>query len=236
MRNGGTWRDVVVEQLAEVLVVEPLDGLDLDAESVEDLARPLARLERDLERNLPVEPVVPRPEDLAHAAAADPPEDVIPDRAVELGRPERRRRAGTAAGTPGRRSSPRAAGPRPRDNGRIGDSDSTRGTASRGNLGEGCGAGAPDAVCSSSRRFSEKGPGTCNAGTGKRGRRDSGEGRHATGRQEGPGHGQRPRDRPGDRRPVRPRGRRRRHQRHRHRRHRRRRRSPRSRRPAGAAY
>jgi hypothetical protein len=81
--------DVVVEQLAQILVVEPLDGFDLDPEAVEDFARPLAGLERHLERDLPVQPVIPRPEDLAHAATTDPFEDLVADRPVQLRRSER---------------------------------------------------------------------------------------------------------------------------------------------------
>src|SRR5262249_6456651 len=79
----------VIEQLAEVLVAESLDGFDLDPEPIEDLAGTLAGLERHFQRDLSVEPVVPRPEDLAHAAAADPVQDLVPDRAIELRRPER---------------------------------------------------------------------------------------------------------------------------------------------------
>ena len=63
--------DVVIEEFAEILVPQPLDGLDLDPESIQDLERPRAPLQRHLECDLPVEPVVPRPEDLAHAAAGD---------------------------------------------------------------------------------------------------------------------------------------------------------------------
>ncbi len=80
--------DVVVEQLAEALVVEPLDGLDLDPESIEDLARARGGFERHFQRDLAVEPVVPGPEYLAHAAAADPGEQVVADRPIELRRTE----------------------------------------------------------------------------------------------------------------------------------------------------
>ena len=64
--------DVVVEQLAQALVVQPLDGLDLDPESIEDLARPMARLERHLQRDLPVEPVVPARNTSPMPPPADP--------------------------------------------------------------------------------------------------------------------------------------------------------------------
>ena len=52
-------------------------------------------------RDLPVEPVIPRPEDLTHAAAADPLEDVVADRPVQLGRSER---AGGLERLPARRA------------------------------------------------------------------------------------------------------------------------------------
>ncbi len=58
--------DIVIEELAKVLVVEPLDGLDFDAEAIGDLRHPMACLEWDLERDLAVEPEVPGAEDLAH--------------------------------------------------------------------------------------------------------------------------------------------------------------------------
>ncbi len=77
--------DIVVEELAQVLVVQPLDGLDFDAKAIGDLGHPMAQFERDLERNLPVKPVVPGAEDLAHPTAADPLQYMIPDRPVELG-------------------------------------------------------------------------------------------------------------------------------------------------------
>src|SRR5205085_3076910 len=80
----------MIEELAQVLVIQPLDGFDLDLEAIEDLARPRASLQRDLEGDLPVEAVVPGPKDLAHPTPADPLQRVVSDRPVELGRAERR--------------------------------------------------------------------------------------------------------------------------------------------------
>ncbi len=84
--------DIVIEKLAQMLVVQPLDGLDLDPEAIGDLGYAMTRLERNLEGDLPVEPVVPGAEDLSHPTPADPIQDVVPDRPVELRRAERRDR------------------------------------------------------------------------------------------------------------------------------------------------
>jgi hypothetical protein len=81
--------DVSVEASLGSLI-QPLHGLDLDLEAIEGQARPSARFQRDLERNLTVEPVVPGTEDLSHPTRADPFEHMVSDRPVELGRTERR--------------------------------------------------------------------------------------------------------------------------------------------------
>ena len=82
--------DVVVEEFAQMLVVQPLDGLDLDPEPIGYPGHAMPDLQGDLEGDLSIEAEVPGAEDLAHPARADPIQDVVADRPVELRRAEGR--------------------------------------------------------------------------------------------------------------------------------------------------